>query len=429
MRYRHMLFTTACAALIAATAPISIAAERQPAINEQVQQGVDAWKAGDFDAAVRAWMPVATSGNADAQFNMGQAYKLGRGVITSLADAEIWYRRAADQGHLQAEDNLGLILFTMGQREAAMPYIRRSADRGEARAQFLLGTAHYNGDLAEKNWPRAYALITRASETGLSLAKARITDLDRLIPADQRQQGLALLPAMRKAEEQSRLAALPASEAPIEADKPAPAPTNSVRTSVAPPAPVQMIELPPSNLSANLDAATQSDTSPAEPRPTPGITFTPPAQAAPAPAAPTAKAVEPAASPAVTPLALPQTAPAPKPEPTAKPVEAPVLVAAPPPQSKPAPKAAPAQPAARATGTSRWRAQLGAFSVAENARTMWKKLSGQYPELRRHSPQYVLSNSGRITRLVIGGFDSQSQAASMCANLRRAGETCLVTSD
>src|SRR3546814_4190696 len=100
-------------------------------------------------------------------FNLGQAYKLGRGVPTDLNQAEAWYRRAAKQGHLQAEDNLGLVLFTANRREEAMTFITRSAARGEPRAQYVLGTAHFNGDLAAKDWPRAYALTKRASDAGL----------------------------------------------------------------------------------------------------------------------------------------------------------------------------------------------------------------------------------------------------------------------
>src|SRR3546814_10475053 len=109
-------------------------------------------------------------------FNLGQAYKLGRGVASDLGQAEAWYRRAAKQGHLQAEDNLGLVLFTAGRRQDAMPYIEHSAARGEPRAQYVLGTAHFNGDLAEEDWPLAYALTKRASDAGLQLASARLAD-------------------------------------------------------------------------------------------------------------------------------------------------------------------------------------------------------------------------------------------------------------
>ena len=42
--------------------------------------GVDAWTRGDFPAAVKEWQAGAARGDADAQFNLGQAYKLGKGV-------------------------------------------------------------------------------------------------------------------------------------------------------------------------------------------------------------------------------------------------------------------------------------------------------------------------------------------------------------
>ena len=49
-----------------------------------VKAGVDAWARGDYPAAVRQWQGPADKGDADAQFNLGQAYKLGRGVPTDL---------------------------------------------------------------------------------------------------------------------------------------------------------------------------------------------------------------------------------------------------------------------------------------------------------------------------------------------------------
>ena len=64
-----------------------------------VKDGVDAWQRGDYQGAVAEWRPAALAGDADAQFNMGQAYKLGKGVPQDLKRAEAWYRKAAGQGH------------------------------------------------------------------------------------------------------------------------------------------------------------------------------------------------------------------------------------------------------------------------------------------------------------------------------------------
>src|SRR3546814_3149577 len=98
-----------------------------------------------------------------------------------------------------------------------------SAARGEPRAQYVLGTAHFNGDLAEEDWPLAYALTKRASDAGLQLASARLAQLDQLIPLEQRQRGLAMLPAMEKSETQTRLSAVSAG-APTAPAKPKPSP-------------------------------------------------------------------------------------------------------------------------------------------------------------------------------------------------------------
>lgn len=157
-----------------------------------VKAGVDAWSRGDYAAAVKEWRQPAIDGDADAQFNLGQAYKLGRGVPVDLKAAEEWYRKALLQGHLQAEDNYGLILFQNGDRQKALPFIEKSAGRGEPRAQYILGTALFNGDMVKKDWPRAYALMTRASAAGLGAASASLSQMDLYIPLDQRQKGLVM---------------------------------------------------------------------------------------------------------------------------------------------------------------------------------------------------------------------------------------------
>ena len=128
-----------------------------------VNAGVAAWEQGDYAAAVAQWREPAAQGDADAQFNMGQAYRLGRGVEQNTRQAEVYYAKAAAQGHLKAADNLGLLLFQGGRQQEAMPYVLDAASRGDPRAQYLLGIAHFNGDLVARDWVRAYALITLAN--------------------------------------------------------------------------------------------------------------------------------------------------------------------------------------------------------------------------------------------------------------------------
>ena len=170
-----------------------LAASAAFAQTNPVKAGVDAWSNGDYKAAIADWQGAAARGDADAEFNMGQAYKLGRGVPADSAKALDWYRKAALQGHFQAEDNYGLMLFQAGRLGEAVPWLEKSASRGEPRAELILGTMLFNGDGGQaKDWPRAYALITRASDAGLPQATQTLADMDKYIPEAQRKQGLAL---------------------------------------------------------------------------------------------------------------------------------------------------------------------------------------------------------------------------------------------
>ena len=67
--------------------------------NRQVDQdGWGAYERGDYQTALREWRPLATQGNAPAQFNLGLMYDHGYGVPQDDAEAVKWYRLAAEQG-------------------------------------------------------------------------------------------------------------------------------------------------------------------------------------------------------------------------------------------------------------------------------------------------------------------------------------------
>ncbi|HEX8481018.1 MAG TPA: SPOR domain-containing protein [Allosphingosinicella sp.] len=187
---RHLLAATAAALfLIGAQAGAGAA----PA---DVKAGVDRWMRGDYAGAVAQWRPLAEAGNADAQFNLGQAYKLGRGVPVNAGLAQSWYQKAARQGHEQAQVNVGLLLYNGGRRQEAMPWIRKAAELGDPRAQYILGTELFNGDLVAKDWPRAYALMLRAADGGVPPAADNLRSMERFIPVEQRKQGVALAQRM-----------------------------------------------------------------------------------------------------------------------------------------------------------------------------------------------------------------------------------------
>lgn len=235
----------------------------QPAFAD-VKDGVDAWTRGDFARAVKEWRGPALKGDPDAQFNLAQAYKLGRGVPADLAQAEQWYAKAAAQGHPQAVTNYGLALFQNGRRQEAVKWLEQSAARGEARAQFVLGTMLFNGDAVSRDWVRAYALMTRASSSGLPQASQTLAQMDKYVSLQDRQRGLELARTLEAQAARAPVTATTvAAAAPVAAVTPArTAPAAPARTAPATPAPVRSAPAP-----APVRAAPVSTAPAAAPRP------------------------------------------------------------------------------------------------------------------------------------------------------------------
>lgn len=162
-----------------------------------VKAGIEAWQSGDYATAINNWRPLAEKGDADAAFNLGQAYRLGRGVVVNLGAAQTWLGRAADKNHLDAQTTLGLLLFQNGNRVGGLRWLKMAAERGEPRAMLVYGTALYNGDGVARDPVKAYAYVSRSAAQGLPPAKETLAEMDKVIPVDIRQQGIAL--AMEKA--------------------------------------------------------------------------------------------------------------------------------------------------------------------------------------------------------------------------------------
>jgi len=186
------------------------AAVALPTHAQSVRAGIDAWQKGETAQAVAIWRPLAEKGDADAAFNLGQAYRLGRGVNLDLAQAQIWLERAARKGHVDAQTTLGLLLFQNGNQTAGMRWLNGAAEAGEPRALLMVGTALYNGDGVARDPVRAYAYVSRAAAQGLAPAKATLADMDEVMPIEQRREGVALAQSMlnrRLASETNELAA------------------------------------------------------------------------------------------------------------------------------------------------------------------------------------------------------------------------------
>lgn len=338
-------------------------------VRADVAAGVDAWVRGDYSAAVREWQVPAAAGDVDAIFNLAQAYRLGRGVPEDAARAEELYARAAATGHLRSADTYGLMLFQDGRREAALPYIQDAARRGDPRSAYLLGLAHFNGDIVPRDWVRAYALLTVASNEGLPHAAPALAQMNEHIPLAERQEASRLAVELQRqyvASGRDRLVTEPADDGSEE-------PGRSL--------PVIVAQLPQLAASASSPAARTPITALKRPG-TESSTQE-------------GGAANSAADSVVSTL----------------------------PQGSEARVGHTGSSQRQETPARTWRVQLGAFAVEGNAERLWSRLGGRS---EFSGKAHLMETAGKLTMLQVGDYHSRVAAEGVCRSLKNAGQECLV---
>lgn len=348
-----------------------------PYARASVAEGVEKWQAGQFSAAVAQWQPYAARGDADALFNLGQAYKLGRGVAKDSKIAQSYYRRAAEKGHAPAATNLGILIAQNGNKSEAARWWRLAALRGEVRAQYMLGVMFFNGDGVARNVALAHALMQSAARAGFDQAKSALERMTPLITADVRKTSDELSARLAVGEENI----IPGTS-PILVAK-----DKNIATA--------------RNISINTPASSKT-TSPTAPP----STTTAASSAAPASGTATAAAK-------TTGTAAKTSGPAAKTTSTSL-------------DSQLAATAVTA-PLDKASGTSggQWRVQIGAYTQQQAAEVAWQNLlAANRKMLAGFSPFYEPHDS--IIRLQISGAADRLTAKALCDKLTAIGKSCFV---
>jgi hypothetical protein len=93
----------------------------------------------DDAEAVKWYRKAAEQGHAEAQANLGIMYQHGRGIPKDDAEAVKWYRKAAEQGQALGQNNLGW-MYANGQGVTkddaeAVKWYRKAAEQGHVTAQ------------------------------------------------------------------------------------------------------------------------------------------------------------------------------------------------------------------------------------------------------------------------------------------------------
>ena len=158
---------------------------RQPETNYEnivakAKQLIDSKQYGGVPAMLR---PVAESGYADAQNNLGDCYYYGHGVPQDYTKAVEWFQKAANQGNASAQYNLGFC-YEKGRGvqqdyTKAVEWYKKAANQGQVNAQYNLGHCYEYGLGVQKNIAQAIKWYRKASQQGNEAAGAALKRLKR----------------------------------------------------------------------------------------------------------------------------------------------------------------------------------------------------------------------------------------------------------
>ncbi len=133
--------------------------------------------------SIEELISLAPKGDVAAQYNLGRAYENGFGVKRDLAEAANWYQRAAEQGHSDAQNSLGMLLATARQDYAgAAKWFGQAAAQGNPDAQYNLGVLHRNGLGVEQDYETAVHWFQKSAQQGQVQAQR---DLGRMYEQGQ----------------------------------------------------------------------------------------------------------------------------------------------------------------------------------------------------------------------------------------------------
>lgn len=155
--------------------PQALEAPEKPTVPALFVSGRDAYRAGDYGAALEDFLQAAQQGHAESQFLCGQMYRRGIGTEVNDKLALNWYKRAAKQGHLGGQMACGSIYEegrgTEMDLKRALSWYEQAAKQGCVDAQLKCGYMYYGGRAETRNPKKARYWMESAAENGNEEAK------------------------------------------------------------------------------------------------------------------------------------------------------------------------------------------------------------------------------------------------------------------
>ena len=176
--YRFFLATIAGIAILFGII-LSLPSVRYDTPEEMYQRGNTFSKKGNIKKTIRWYRKAAEQGHAEAQFNMGFYSIQGIGVDRDTIQAVEWYQKAAEKGHAEAQYILGDFYYNgvgvTPDTIQAVEWYRKAAEQGHTSAQHMMGIAYENGYGIERSEPSAIEWYRKAAKgTGPAQEEAKV---------------------------------------------------------------------------------------------------------------------------------------------------------------------------------------------------------------------------------------------------------------
>ena len=123
------------------------------------------------DSLFDSQLKLAKSGDAEAQFNVGEMYEIGFGVQQNEKEARYWMARSANQKHEIA--GFKLLYWDVerkgfkGKNKAKVIELNKMAKQGNSQAQYYLGKMYAQGVGFNKNPDVAIDWLKKAATAGV----------------------------------------------------------------------------------------------------------------------------------------------------------------------------------------------------------------------------------------------------------------------
>lgn len=137
-------------------------------------------KASPPPSAFEILQHKAESGDSAAQYELGLKYAENQTIPQGMEpkarweQAIHWYKLAANQGHLEANIQLGALFFERKDFASALKYLTFAGEKGDVNSQYFAGVIYLSGEGTPRDESMAFHWLEKAALQGDASAQYRL---------------------------------------------------------------------------------------------------------------------------------------------------------------------------------------------------------------------------------------------------------------